>query len=155
MPYRHLSAVPTYRHHKPSGQAVVTINGQDFYLGLWNSAASRGEYDRRIAEWLACGRQPPAQPAAGGLTVSEMLVQYWEFAKRHYRKHGRPSEELKNIRYALRPLRRLYGHTLACDFGPLALKALQQRMISDDLSRGVINSRIGKIKRVFRWAVSE
>jgi hypothetical protein len=25
-------------------------------------------------------------------------------------------------------------------------------MIGDGLSRGVINSRIGKIKRIFRWA---
>ena len=28
-------------------------------------------------------------------------------------------------------------------------------MIREDLSRGVINSRIGKIKRLFKWAVSE
>jgi hypothetical protein len=27
-------ALPKYRKHKASGQAVVTIQGQDFYLGL-------------------------------------------------------------------------------------------------------------------------
>jgi integrase len=41
------------------------------------------------------------------------------------------------------------------DFGPLALKAIQQEMVAAGLSRGVINSRIGKIKRFFRWIVSE
>ena len=48
--------VPSYRRHKPSGQAVVTISGRDIYLGKWNTAASRAEYDRLIGEWLAGGR---------------------------------------------------------------------------------------------------
>jgi hypothetical protein len=25
--------IPSYREHKPSGQAVVTLNGRDHYLG--------------------------------------------------------------------------------------------------------------------------
>jgi hypothetical protein len=32
--------VPKYRRHKPSGQAVVTLSGKDFYLGKWNTKAS-------------------------------------------------------------------------------------------------------------------
>src|SRR5436305_1074848 len=48
-----------------------------------------------------------------------------------------------------------YGTSLACDFGPLALKAIQQRMIGAGWCRGVINQRIGRMKRIFRWAVSE
>ncbi len=50
--------VPTYRKHKPSGQAVVTLCGTDFYLGPQNSQTSINEYDRLIAEWLANGRRP-------------------------------------------------------------------------------------------------
>ena len=42
--------VPTYRLHKPSGKAVVTLCGRDFYLGPWNSPDSRLEYDRLVAE---------------------------------------------------------------------------------------------------------
>ena len=49
--------VPKYRLHRATGQAVVSLSGKDFYLGLWKSKASRIEYDRLIAEWLACGRQ--------------------------------------------------------------------------------------------------
>ena len=33
--------IPSYRHHKPSGQAVVTLGGRDIYLGKYNTAASR------------------------------------------------------------------------------------------------------------------
>jgi hypothetical protein len=50
------NSVPTYRNHRASGQAIVTLSGTDHYLGPFNSRASRIEYDRRIGEWLASGR---------------------------------------------------------------------------------------------------
>ena len=56
-------ALPKYRKHKASGQAVVTIRGQDFYLGPWNTKASHTEYDRIIAEYLTAGRQLPVKGA--------------------------------------------------------------------------------------------
>ena len=37
--------VPSYRLHKPSGQAVVTLDGRDFYLGAYGTPASKAEYD--------------------------------------------------------------------------------------------------------------
>jgi hypothetical protein len=33
-----------------NGQAVVTLSGQDFYLGLHGTKASQLKYDRVIAE---------------------------------------------------------------------------------------------------------
>jgi len=39
--------VPKYRQHRASGQAIVTIDRRDFYLGPWKSKASRIEYDRQ------------------------------------------------------------------------------------------------------------
>ncbi|MBP7935605.1 MAG: hypothetical protein KA354_13240 [Phycisphaerae bacterium] len=45
--------IPGYRLHKPSGLAVVRLNGRDFYLGPHGSTDSRREYERLIAEWLA------------------------------------------------------------------------------------------------------
>ena len=77
-----LSRIPAYRHHKPTGQAVVTIDGRDFYLGRYNSPISRQQYDRRIGEWIAAGRcLPPAASAASDLTVSESLVRNRRFAE--------------------------------------------------------------------------
>ena len=49
------NAVPKYRKHKASGQAVVTIAGTDHYLGKFNSKPSKKLYDRLIGEWLASG----------------------------------------------------------------------------------------------------
>jgi integrase len=156
MPKLSSERLPKCRHHKASGQAIVTLSGQDFYLGPWKSKVAAVEYDRLTGEWLAAGRQLPKTLEEESPTIVEVLARYWVFAERHYQaKDGRPSKELDNIRYAVRPLKRLYGYSLVRDFGPLALKALQQSMIQDDLCRPVVNSRIGKIKRVFRWAVSE
>ena len=41
MPKSSTLRVPSYRRHKPTNQAVVTINGQDIYLGKWNTAVCR------------------------------------------------------------------------------------------------------------------
>ena len=62
---------PSYRLHKPSGQAVVTLNGKDFYLGKHGTPESRAEYDRFLAEWLAAGRQlTPVRPDGLGAVVN-------------------------------------------------------------------------------------
>jgi hypothetical protein len=50
--------VPKYRLHKRSGQAYVSLNGRDLYLGAHGSEQSRAEYDRVIAEWLSSGARP-------------------------------------------------------------------------------------------------
>ncbi|MBX7165131.1 MAG: site-specific integrase [Pirellulales bacterium] len=145
--------VPKYALHKASGQAVVTLNGRDVYLGPYGSAASRAKYDRTVGEWLAAGRR--TAEASRAVTVDDVIAAYWQFAETYYRKQGEPTGELDNLRHALRPLHQLYGPTEANTFSPRGLKALQQRWIEQDISRGVINQRIGILKRMFRWAVAE
>lgn len=145
--------VPKYRKHRASGQAVVTIGGRDLYLGPHGSSASRVEYDRLIAEWLASGR--PTAPQMVELTIAEVMLQYWKFAKSYYRKDGRPTNELSALRVALKPVKTLYGATAAGDFGPLALKTVRKQMIEAGFARSTINNSVGRIKRMFRWAASE
>jgi hypothetical protein len=146
---------PSYCHHKASGQAVVRIDGTDHYLGKYGTPASQAEYDRLIAEWLGNGRRLAAPTADDGLTVAELILAYWQWAERYYRNdHGEPGAELENIRLALKPLRQLYGHTQATAFGPIALRAIQENLVKAGLSRGVLNGRINRVRRVFKWAVS-
>jgi integrase len=147
-------STPKYRKHRATGQAIVTIAGRDHYLGPHGTKASRIEYDRIVAEWLAAGR-PTSPTSAMDITVAELLRRFKAFADRHYVKDGRPSGEITNLKYALKPVRELYANTLAGDFGPLALKAIQQRFIDAGKCRTQINLAVGKIKRVFKWAVSE
>jgi integrase len=153
--------VPKYRHHKPSGQAVATFGGKDFYLGPWKAATSKAEYSRRLAEWYAAGCPTFATPEPCALTVVELIELYWSYVKTTYSAETRES----TIKPTLRRLRVLYGPTLATQFGPLALKAFL-RALTDErvtlkdgetqrLSRPYVNRALQWVRRMFKWAVGE
>ena len=145
---------PKYRKHKRSGQAVVTLNGRDYYLGPHGSKTSRAEYDRVISEWLVNGRRVPgAADDNPQLVITELIAAYWQWAQTYYLKNGEPTSEQASIRIALRHLRKLYGHTPAAEFGPLALKALRQYLIDRNDSRKYIGHHIDRVKRLYKWAV--
>jgi hypothetical protein len=105
MPRRPGQSIPSYRQHNPTGKAVVTIAGRDCHLGSYGSAASKSEYDRLITEWLAAGRPTHLAPVHD-LTIAELCLQFWQYAKQHYRKRDHGTSEIDNVRYAIRPLRR-------------------------------------------------
>jgi integrase len=156
---RKRSHVPSYRLHKPSGQARVIINGQHIYLGRYGSRESREKYSRLIAELATSPGPDSIAPAAKGcfqnLTIDELILAYWRFAETYYTKDGEPTKELACMREALRPVRKLYGGSRACDFGPKAFKVVMHHMVELGLSHGLINHRASRIKRVFKWAVAE
>ncbi|WP_428939695.1 tyrosine-type recombinase/integrase [Fontivita pretiosa] len=143
--------IPAYRHHKASGQAVVTLEGRDIYLGTYKSAASRAEYNRLIAEWLAAGRRLPTDPAS--VTVAEVAAAFRQHARTYYRRpDGTPTSEVRNFDVALRPLLKLYGRTPAAEFDAVRLKAVRQAMIDAGWTRRSINKNTNRIRQVFKWA---
>lgn len=149
---------PKYRQYRPKNLAVVRLNGKDFYLGSYGSAESHRRYDALIAEWLRNGRKlteptsPSVEQTVAGITVADVMVAYWDHAVGYYVKNGKPTDEIHNIRAALRHLRRLYEMSSAPDFGPQQLEVVRDAMIEAGLSRNGINARVGRIKRMFRWA---
>lgn len=154
--------LPSYRLHKPSGRAVVTINGRDHYLGPHGSPESLEAYGRLIAQYSA-GRPitlvPDRTEQQRGPTINEIALVFMRHAQSYYVKNGEQTDEVACIRSALTPLCILYGDTPAKDFGPLALKAVRQRMIDvggkrGPWSRDYINKSIERIRRAFRHAVS-
>src|SRR5215217_4680849 len=116
---------PSYRHHKQSGQAVVTLNDptgrrRDVLLGPHGSPESKAEYARVIGEWQASQRSLPG-PAPADVSVNEVLLRFWDHVEQHYRHpDGSPTTEVENFRQALKLVRQLYGRTPAACFGPLA-----------------------------------
>jgi integrase len=155
--------IPSYRLHKPSGLAVVTLYGQcgnrrDVYLGKHGTVESRQEYGRVIQEWEAAGRFLAPQPAEGSapadLSINELCLAYWKFAEEYYGFKRRRGISF-NVRDAIRVIKDLYGHTPAASFGPLALKACRAAMIEKGWSRTYTNSQVDKVRRIFRWAASE
>ena len=154
MPKLAKNKLPAYRHHKARGLAVVTLNGKDVYLGPYGTQASKTEYDRVIAEWIANGRQLSEDQGTRqpDITISELIAAYWRHAQAYYTKDGEPTGEQWWIKLAMRPLRRLYGTALASEFGPLALKAVRQAMIERGDGRNTVNGYVDRIKRMFKWA---
>ena len=94
------ASVPSYRLHKQSGQAIVTLTDgtgrrRDVLLGKHATPESRAEYARVIAEWEAAGRTLPRTLADHDLSVNELICALWPHAEQHYRRpDGSPTAEL-------------------------------------------------------------
>jgi integrase len=155
--------VPSYNHHKQSGQARVRIGGRDIYLGPYGSPSSKELYAQLIAEHFANGESQSIVVTNGEkLSLAALVVKYDDFAKSYYVKNGTPTGERYVIKMAVAPLVNLYGNTPADEFGPKRLKAVRQQIIDKGrrkggsaLSRKYINYLTAVIVRIFRWAVGE
>ena len=108
-------SVPSYRLHKPSGQARTIVRGKHIYLGKYNSPESRRKYARLLAEMS----QPTTQDIAAGpnprslLLVSEILAKYLDFAEVYYADGGKPGKEFRAMIDAVSPVNELYGDSPA------------------------------------------
>jgi integrase len=90
------------------------------------------------------------------VSVNEVLLAFMQWAAIHYRMpDGEPTTEIGELKWSIRPVRALYGETPAAEFGPRALAAVRQHMIALNWCRSLINRRIDRVKRVFKWAASE
>jgi integrase len=146
--------IPPLRLHKASGQGYVLLSGRRIYLGKHGSSETRQKYLVAVREWEANGRTLPVPPDE--ITVVELTAGFWRHAEGYYRKaDGTPTGELDSYKSPIKLLKNLYGHTGAVDFGPRALKAVRHEMISRGNVRTTINKNIGRIRNIFRWAVSE
>lgn len=159
--------LPSYRLHRPSGQAVVTLNGRDHYLGPHGSPESRAEYDRLLVLYLAHGRELPASEARAfsrrherdepeSLTIAELIHRFLEHCDSEYRRaDGSASREIRNVELAARPLFESFPDLPALEFGPKALRAYMELLVDRGLTRNTVNQRAGIVRRMFKWAVAQ
>jgi hypothetical protein len=152
-------SIPKLTHHKASGKAVVRLSGVDVYCGLFGSTEATNAYDRAIAEWLERGRaadirlvEQAEKDQSSGISVNELLLAFWKHAEQHYRRpDGTATNEINEYRQTLRLVRDLYGLMPAVEFGPIALKSVRQAMIKRGWCRGLVNQRVNRVRRVFKW----
>lgn len=144
---------PSYRQHKASGQAVVTIDRKDHYLGVHGTPDSRLRYERLISAWMAGDHSGPCLESSNDITVAEVCAQYLRWAEGYYVKDGKPTTELGNVKRAIKALRESYASLPAREFSPLKLKTVRQRFIDGGLCRTDCNRFTGIVARVFRHAV--
>lgn len=161
---------PPYCHHKSSGQAYVNLDGKEHYLGKHGTPESLQRYSVLIAEHSSGAVIERGRPVtvATGLTIAELALAYIKHAKTYYVKNGKLTDEVGCIKSAVNDLVILYGDLPANDFGPIALKAVRQKMtepkqkrigrtkktIEVRWTRRYINMSINRIRRMFKWAVS-
>lgn len=87
--------------------------------------------------------------------LAALVHAYLQFVDSYYiDPDGRPTSEPSNIRYSLAPLTDLFASLPVEEFGPLRLIEVRNEMIRLKWSRKLINQRVGRIKRMFKWAVS-
>ncbi|MGP0062106.1 MAG: tyrosine-type recombinase/integrase [Isosphaeraceae bacterium] len=142
--------VPSYRRHRASNQAVVTLNGVDHYLGEWNSPESKARYDKVGGEWQVRGRRL-ADPAQGpdDLLLKEVILGYY-----NHTLASRPRVEVEKIKLALKPLRELCGESQASAFNAVAYQAIRAKLVQSGLCISTIRARLGVIKRMVSWAIA-
>ncbi len=145
------NSTPKYCKHSASGQAYVSFNGQQVYLGPHGSATSKREYDRLVGEWMAAGRTMPSETAT--VTVTELCIDYTRKCDWYYRKNGKPTREHATAKRVLKELRAVYGKTIAIEFGPIAFKAFRDRYMKRKLCRNTINRYLIHVLGAFRLGV--
>lgn len=147
--------LPGYLLHKASGQARARIGGKDHYLGPYGSDESRKRYAELIAVPEGIEVDPfKSSPGSAGITIAELTLAYLRHAETYYVKNGEITDEVACVKSAVRHLVKLFGLTAANEYGALKLKATRQSMLdSGTMCRNYINQSVGRIRRMFRWAV--
>lgn len=162
-------SVPKMRHHKATGQAVVTLTDArtgrrvDRYCGTYGTADAAKRYAATVEEWEQQGRTLPGKPQrtpkpeADQESVAQLALDYLE----HTRKRGVGENEVRAVQGALRVLRSVHGATPVADFGPRALIEYREAIIAirrgkkqRRLTRSTVNRYVRIIIRAFRWAVA-
>jgi integrase len=123
------------------------------YLGKWKSEEAATAYAKVIADFA---RPRPVPAPDGKLSVAELIAAFKGHVERYYRRpDGTPTFEVDGFRQSLRPVREIFGSKAAEDFGPLDLEAVRERMIAAGWCRTLVNRRINRVKRMFKWAVAK
>ena len=88
--------------------------------------------------------------------MNEAFLAFLKHAEQYYRRgDGTPTHEVDEYKLVSRLVREPYGHTKAREFGPLAMKAVRQLMVDRDWCRSLVNQRVNRVRRMFKWAASE
>ncbi|MEO0965828.1 MAG: tyrosine-type recombinase/integrase [Planctomycetota bacterium] len=161
--------VPTYRLHRQSGRAIVTLTcrltgkRRDVLLGEHGTHASHKLYDKVIADWIADGRVLDAEAAEkaaqtpGHETIAALLLDFWRAEKARYGvgRDTRLPSQLYHVRNAIRVCRAVCGREPVGVFGPRMLIAVRDNMIEQGWKRSSINAAVRIVVRAFRWGVKQ
>ena len=88
------------------------------------------------------------------ITVAELAAKYLPYAESYYTKQGVATSQTAIIKLATNVLLAKFSHLEARKFGPLGLRACQDQLVAQGLSRSEVNRRIRLIRKMFKWGVA-
>ena len=141
---------PSYLLHKPSGQAYARLNGRVVYLGKYGSPESKDRYDEVVASWLE-GQTTDRFT----IRVDELAIEYLSHCAAYYVKNGEHTTEVGKTRDCLRIVVAIAGRERARNFGSQKLIAVRDEMVHLGWRRVTIKQQVGRVRRCFKWAVSQ
>jgi integrase len=142
--------IPNYRLHKATGQAFVELSGRRFYLGKHGSKASKEEHERRIAEYLANGRQLSPTLPKKRTSCQELAIHFLEWAEEYFMNQPK---SFNHIKTAMGFLVKHYGRELVDNFAPMSLVFVQKQLVEHGYARPMVNRYVGIIRRAFKHGV--
>ncbi|MDB4533127.1 tyrosine-type recombinase/integrase [bacterium] len=146
---------PSYRSHH-SGQARVTFDGRDYYLGEYDSPESWARYYARLNEYhqngLTMPEETPERPSAlAPIQVKDITADYRARELTRY-EHNSGSHSRQNTVLSL--LEKLYGTLPASEFGPLRLYSVREKLAETGNTRRYINDQHRDAIKIFEHGVS-
>lgn len=132
--------------HRPSGKAYVWVKGKQTYLpGQFGSPESVSAYRVLLDEFA--GKKP--LPTRHDCTVAQLFDAWFDDNPCSPKKYSHYLKACEAM------VERGYADCLADDFGPRKLRDVRQLLIESGLAQSTINQRVGRIKKVFKWGVSQ
>ena len=156
-----MKVMPDLVRQKEKGRAdraVIYINGKKYHCGKWGSPESVEKANRLLAEWLANGQKPVVKKD-DVVTVQMLVDAYLDYAEERFTYKsgvflGQSTGNKEYYETITKLLVELYGGTIVGDFDTLSLIALREKMKQKGIVRTSINTRISKIRGIFKWGVS-
>jgi len=147
---------PKYRKHGSRDLGLVEFKGKRYtFPGKFNSVESVDAYSKFLREHVYAER-PSAMPAELPIqvkSVGDLVLMFLDDADRRY--EGSSDSEYGNLRASLLPLAAEFGDVPVADFGPLKLRAYRTFLAKGGNARSYVNWQISRVRRCFRWAVSQ
>ena len=153
-----------------AGYAYAYFNRRQIRFGRSDDPDHLKRFADFLSAWIANGRklpdsdkpssafrkQPLRDPAElagpdGPVSVVELIVRHVPWLETQYSESSR--SHFKTICYALKMLRVSFGTMPADEFSSRHLTELREEMGRTGWSRKYINSQVGRIRNMFRWAI--
>jgi integrase len=151
MPRLKDNEVPRLREHRASGRAVVTLSGKDVYCGAWGTPEAEETYRRKVAEWLAAGRQLPEEQA--GPTVRDLANAWLAWLEARNRKRGQETTHVERARRVAGEVAALYGSEPAAGFRPTWMRTLAGTWKARGLVTLTTNQYLSTVRQLVKWGV--